>query len=126
MDALDIRIVRTMGIQPYGRSPKTLEALRPSVIAKELGVSAERVRDRGGALVRARAATVEATSAPVRASLAAVAAGAAPLRTHAAAVVASRAHGVASAVGIAAGRARVVASAVGIAAASGWQANRQR
>ena len=46
MDALDIRIVRTMGIQPYGRSPKTLEALRPSVIAKKLGVSTELVRDR--------------------------------------------------------------------------------
>jgi DNA-binding Lrp family transcriptional regulator len=46
VDALDIRILRAMGIQPYGRTPRPLDDLRPASIARRLGASAERVRAR--------------------------------------------------------------------------------
>ena len=46
MDALDVRILPTMGIQPYGRQPRPLDTLRSARIAKALGASPERVRGR--------------------------------------------------------------------------------
>jgi DNA-binding Lrp family transcriptional regulator len=46
VDALDIRILRAMGIQPYGRAPRPLEGLRAPTIARALRVSPERVRNR--------------------------------------------------------------------------------
>jgi len=46
VDALDIRILRAMGIQPYGRAPRPLEGLRAPAIARSLKVSPERVRAR--------------------------------------------------------------------------------
>jgi DNA-binding Lrp family transcriptional regulator len=46
MDALDIRILRAMGIQPYGRTPRPLDHLRAPHIARALKVSPERVRGR--------------------------------------------------------------------------------
>jgi len=46
VDATDIRIIRTMGLQPYGRQPRPAECLRPRFIAGRLGLSVEAVRDR--------------------------------------------------------------------------------
>ena len=46
VDALDVRILHAMGIQPYGREPKPMEVLKASSIAKRLGVGQERVADR--------------------------------------------------------------------------------
>lgn len=46
MDALDIRILQAMGIQPYGRTPRPLDHLRAPHIARALKVSPERVRAR--------------------------------------------------------------------------------
>jgi DNA-binding Lrp family transcriptional regulator len=46
MDALDVRIIRAMGIQTYGRDPKPLDVLRISRLARTLGVTKERVKDR--------------------------------------------------------------------------------
>ena len=46
VDALDIRILRCMGIQPYGKEPRALETLKASHIAKRIKTSTERVRDR--------------------------------------------------------------------------------
>jgi DNA-binding Lrp family transcriptional regulator len=46
VDALDIGIIRTMGIQPYGRVPKQPKSLAPAYIAKVLKVSPETVRQR--------------------------------------------------------------------------------
>lgn len=46
VDGLDIRILRAMGIQPYGRTPRPLDHLRAPHIARALKVSPERVRSR--------------------------------------------------------------------------------
>ena len=46
MDALDIRIVRAMGIRPYERAPKPLDALQPGHIARATGASVNTVKDR--------------------------------------------------------------------------------
>lgn len=46
MDALDIRIIRAMGIRPYERAPKPLDALQPGHIARATGASVNTVKDR--------------------------------------------------------------------------------
>lgn len=46
MDALDIRILRTMGVQPYGKRPRSPDTLTARHLAKALKVSPETVRDR--------------------------------------------------------------------------------
>lgn len=46
MDALDIRILRVMGVRPYDRKPKDPELLRPARIARELDVTVNTVKDR--------------------------------------------------------------------------------
>lgn len=46
VDALDIRIVRAMGIRPYERHPKDPEALKPGRIASVVGVTPETVKAR--------------------------------------------------------------------------------
>ena len=46
MDALDLKIVRTMGIRPYGGRPQDPEVLKPSYIAKPIGVEPETVKAR--------------------------------------------------------------------------------
>lgn len=53
MDALDVAILRTMGIDPWGRDPKDPALLKAGRIAKELGVTPERVRDRIARLEKA-------------------------------------------------------------------------
>lgn len=46
MDALDVRIIRAMGIRPYERVPKPLDALQPASIARATGASVNTVKDR--------------------------------------------------------------------------------
>jgi len=46
VDAVDIRIIRTMGLQPYGRAPRPAAGLKASSIARALKMSPEAVRDR--------------------------------------------------------------------------------
>ncbi|MGQ0534471.1 MAG: Lrp/AsnC family transcriptional regulator [Methanobacteriota archaeon] len=46
MDALDIRILRTMGLFPYGKVPRGPDALKPGYVAKKIGVTPETVRER--------------------------------------------------------------------------------
>lgn len=46
MDALDLQILDTMGYTPWGQRPKDPDLLRPSVIADELDVTPETVRER--------------------------------------------------------------------------------
>lgn len=46
MDALDIGIIRTMGIRPFARWPREGSSIRPAKIAKELGTSEQTIRDR--------------------------------------------------------------------------------
>jgi DNA-binding Lrp family transcriptional regulator len=46
VDALDVRIVRTMGIRPYERWPKSPDVLKPAHIARTLGVTVDTVKDR--------------------------------------------------------------------------------
>ena len=44
MDPLDLRIIRTMGIRPYGHRPQNPEVLRPSYLATRLRVEPETVK----------------------------------------------------------------------------------
>lgn len=46
MDALDIGIIRTMGIFPFGRVPRNPDTLKPGHLAKALGVTPETARER--------------------------------------------------------------------------------
>lgn len=46
MDTLDIAIIRTMGIQPYGHHSRGPESLNPRYLAKVLRVSPETIRNR--------------------------------------------------------------------------------
>ncbi len=46
MDALDIRILRTMAVRPYGVEPKNPDVLRASVLARALDVTVDTVRAR--------------------------------------------------------------------------------
>lgn len=52
MDALDIGILRTMGIRPWARWPREQSGIRPAVIAKHLGEIEQTVRDRISRLER--------------------------------------------------------------------------
>ena len=46
MDPLDVKIIRTMGLRPYGQRPQDVEHLKPSYIARRLGVEPETVKAR--------------------------------------------------------------------------------
>ncbi len=46
MDPLDVKIIRTMGLRPYGHSPQGTDRLKPSYIAARLGVEPETVKAR--------------------------------------------------------------------------------
>ncbi|MES2155044.1 MAG: winged helix-turn-helix transcriptional regulator [bacterium] len=46
MDAIDVGILRAMGVRPYERTPKPLDALQPSRIARVTGSSVNTVKDR--------------------------------------------------------------------------------
>jgi DNA-binding Lrp family transcriptional regulator len=46
VDATDIRILRAMGVQPYGPIPRPPACLAPRAVGKALGLSPEAVRDR--------------------------------------------------------------------------------
>lgn len=46
MDALDVAILREMGVQPYGAVPRAPETLKAPAVAKRLAVNPERVADR--------------------------------------------------------------------------------
>lgn len=46
MDALDVGIIRAMGIRPYERVPKPLDALQPGRISHETGAALNTVKDR--------------------------------------------------------------------------------
>lgn len=46
MDALDVRIIRAMGIRPYEKRPKDPHALKPSRIAERVDVTPETVKAR--------------------------------------------------------------------------------
>src|SRR5687767_945798 len=50
VDALDVRIIRAMGIRPYERAPKPLDALQPTRIARLTGSSVNTVKDRIAAM----------------------------------------------------------------------------
>lgn len=50
MDALDVRILRTMGTVPYGPRPKDPEAFKTSRIAREVEMTARTVRSRRRAM----------------------------------------------------------------------------
>lgn len=44
VDLLDLKIIRTMGIRPYGQRPQNPDVLRPSFLAKRLHVEPETVK----------------------------------------------------------------------------------
>ncbi|MES2154410.1 MAG: winged helix-turn-helix transcriptional regulator [bacterium] len=46
MDAIDVGILRAMGVRPYERTPKPLDALQPARIARVTGSSVNTVKDR--------------------------------------------------------------------------------
>jgi DNA-binding Lrp family transcriptional regulator len=46
VDAIDVGILRAMGIRPYERTPKPLDALQPARIARVTGSSVNTVKDR--------------------------------------------------------------------------------
>ncbi len=46
MDSLDVKIIRTMGLRPYGSAPQVLDHLKPSYIGSQLGVEPETVKAR--------------------------------------------------------------------------------
>jgi len=46
VDALDVGILRAMGVRPYERTPKPLDALQPARIARVTGSSVNTVKDR--------------------------------------------------------------------------------
>jgi len=46
MDPLDLKILRTMGVRPYGPKPSDPDALKPASVAKAIGVEPETVRAR--------------------------------------------------------------------------------
>lgn len=48
MDALDIRIIRSMGIRPYAARPKDPDVLKPGRIARRVGASVNTVKSRIG------------------------------------------------------------------------------
>jgi DNA-binding Lrp family transcriptional regulator len=46
VDSLDVKIIRTMGLRPYGDAPQVLDHLKPSYIGPQLGVEPETVKAR--------------------------------------------------------------------------------
>lgn len=46
MDAFDLAILRELGIQPYGATPRPASTLKPAAVARRLGANPERVSDR--------------------------------------------------------------------------------
>lgn len=46
MDAIDVGIIRSMDVRPYGDRPKDPDALKPSRIARALGTTHVTVRER--------------------------------------------------------------------------------
>ncbi len=50
MDALDVAIIRAMGIRPYERVPKPLDALRPARLARATHASVNTVKERIAAM----------------------------------------------------------------------------
>lgn len=46
MDPLDIQIIRTMGLRPYGHAPQGMDHLKPTFIGARLGVEPETVKAR--------------------------------------------------------------------------------
>ena len=53
MDALDVAIIRAMGIRPYERVPKPLDALRPARLARATRASVNTVKERIAAMTEA-------------------------------------------------------------------------
>lgn len=53
MDALDVKIIRAMGIVPYGPTPKGTDRLKPSSLARAVGTSVNTVKARVAALEKA-------------------------------------------------------------------------
>jgi DNA-binding Lrp family transcriptional regulator len=50
MDALDVKIIRAMGIVPYGPMPKGPERMKPSYLARAVGTSVNTVKSRLSAM----------------------------------------------------------------------------
>lgn len=48
MDALDVAILRTMGVRPYSPTPRALDTLRAPTLARRLGVAVDTVKTRVG------------------------------------------------------------------------------
>ncbi|MHB8605152.1 MAG: Lrp/AsnC family transcriptional regulator [Thermoplasmatota archaeon] len=48
MDALDVAILRTMGVRPYSPTPRRLDTLRAPVLARRLGVAVDTIKARLG------------------------------------------------------------------------------
>lgn len=46
MDALDVAILRTMGVKPYSPTPRALDTLRAPTLARRLGVAVDTVKAR--------------------------------------------------------------------------------
>ena len=46
MDAVDIKILRVMGLRPYGKYPQDMKVFKPSYIAKKIGVEPKTVKNR--------------------------------------------------------------------------------
>lgn len=46
MDFLDLKIIRTMGLRPYGHRPQNVDRLKASYVAKHLGVEPETIKAR--------------------------------------------------------------------------------
>ena len=46
MDAIDIRILRIMGLRPYGQLPQDMKVFKPSFIAKKIGLEPKTVKVR--------------------------------------------------------------------------------
>ena len=53
MDSLDVKIIRTMGLRPYGQTPQDLDHLKPSFIGTKLGVEPETIKARLGRMEEA-------------------------------------------------------------------------
>lgn len=53
MDAVDVQIIRTMGIVPYGPHPKGPDRMRPASLARTLGTSVNTIKARVGAMEKA-------------------------------------------------------------------------
>jgi len=59
MDPLDLKILRTMGVRPYGPKPSDPDGLSFASVAKAIGVEPETVRARGDTPARQQQASIE-------------------------------------------------------------------